>query len=132
MDKDFIVNIPFTTNQIDVILNALEEKNIAIKELYNSIYNMVYEQIEPYLKTNKVREEEENMESKMIVCKDCGKEFEYTAGEQKFFEEKGFTAPIRCKDCRAAKKARNEAKEQPKNDLEEMLKKFQENTVTFK
>ena len=68
----------------------------------------------------------------MIVCKDCGKEFEYTAGEQRFFEEKGFSAPVRCKDCRAVKKARNEANNSKKNDLEDMLQKFQENTVLFK
>lgn len=65
------------------------------------------------------------MESKMLVCKECGKEFEFGVGEQKFFEEKGFFAPVRCKDCRAAKKARNEEK----NKDSEMLKYFQENTV---
>ena len=25
-----------------------------------------------------------------IVCKDCGKEFVFTAGEQAFYKEKGF------------------------------------------
>ena len=28
------------------------------------------------------------MENKTLKCKDCGKEFEFTVGEQKFFEEK--------------------------------------------
>lgn len=42
-----------------------------------------------------------------LVCKTCGKEFMYTTTEQKFFEEKGFSAPIRCHECRSAKKARN-------------------------
>lgn len=121
MNKDFIVSLSFTTSEIDVILNALEEKNISIKNLYDTIYNEVYSQI-------KLREEFKVMENKTIICKDCGKEFEYTVGEQKFFEERGFSAPIRCKECRAAKKTRNE---ENKNDLEEMLKKLQENTVSF-
>jgi CxxC-x17-CxxC domain-containing protein len=45
-------------------------------------------------------------EDKTLPCKDCGNEFEFTAGEQEFYEEKGLSAPQRCKDCRAAKKAR--------------------------
>ena len=30
------------------------------------------------------------MEDKKIICKDCGKEFIFTVGEQEFFKEKGF------------------------------------------
>ncbi len=41
-----------------------------------------------------------------IVCKDCGQEFLFTVGEQNFYEEKGFDhQPVRCKECRAKKKA---------------------------
>jgi hypothetical protein len=48
-----------------------------------------------------------NMPDKTLICKDCGKEFIFTEGEQKFYEEKGFTnEPTRCKECRAAKKER--------------------------
>lgn len=48
----------------------------------------------------------------IIVCKDCGKEFTFTVGEQEFYEAHGFeNQPIRCKDCRDAKKAAREAKE---------------------
>lgn len=44
-------------------------------------------------------------EDKKLVCKDCGKEFIWTAGEQEFFAEKGFTnEPQRCKECRDARK----------------------------
>lgn len=43
-----------------------------------------------------------------LTCKTCGKEFDYTVSEQLFFQEKGFGAPIRCHDCRKAKKANNE------------------------
>lgn len=45
-------------------------------------------------------------EDKTLICKDCGKEFVFTAGEQEFYAEKGFqNEPARCKECRAAKKA---------------------------
>ena len=46
------------------------------------------------------------MEDKTLVCKDCGKEFIFTVGEQEFFKEKGFdNEPVRCLACRRAKKA---------------------------
>ncbi|HEY8320337.1 MAG TPA: zinc-ribbon domain containing protein [Candidatus Baltobacteraceae bacterium] len=42
----------------------------------------------------------------MLVCADCGRQFAFTAGEQKFYEAKGFAnKPTRCVDCRAARKA---------------------------
>lgn len=44
-------------------------------------------------------------EDKELVCKDCGKTFIFTAGEQEFYAEKGFqNEPQRCKECRQAKK----------------------------
>jgi hypothetical protein len=44
---------------------------------------------------------------KTLVCRDCGKEFTFTASEQEFFAEKGFTnEPQRCKTCRDAKKGK--------------------------
>lgn len=44
-------------------------------------------------------------EDKTLVCKDCGKEFIFSAGEQEFYAEKGFqNEPLRCKDCRQARK----------------------------
>jgi hypothetical protein len=40
-----------------------------------------------------------------LICKDCGKEFIFTAGEQEFYDEKGFDKkPQRCKPCRDSKK----------------------------
>lgn len=45
------------------------------------------------------------MEDKKIKCIDCHKDFIFTAGEQQFFEEKGYSEPIRCKDCRSKRKA---------------------------
>ena len=48
---------------------------------------------------------------KTLVCKDCGQEFTFTAGEQEFYAEKGFTnEPQRCKACRTTRKnARGDA-----------------------
>ena len=42
---------------------------------------------------------------KTLACRDCGKEFAFTAGEQEFYETRGFSEPSRCPDCRAARKA---------------------------
>ena len=45
-------------------------------------------------------------EDKTLVCKDCGTEFVFSAGEQAFYAEKGFVnEPTRCRDCRNARKA---------------------------
>ncbi|MDP4117565.1 MAG: zinc-ribbon domain containing protein [Bacillota bacterium] len=45
---------------------------------------------------------------KTLVCKDCGQQFTFTASEQEFFAEKGFTnEPQRCKACRDSKKSRS-------------------------
>lgn len=44
-------------------------------------------------------------EDKVLVCKGCGQEFTFTAGEQEFYAEKGFqNEPTRCKECRRARK----------------------------
>lgn len=46
-------------------------------------------------------------EDKMLTCKKCGKEFLFSASEQKFFKEKGFFRPSMCKECRANTKVIN-------------------------
>lgn len=44
-------------------------------------------------------------QDKILTCRDCGSEFVFTASEQDFYAEKGFTnEPTRCKSCRAARK----------------------------
>ncbi len=44
-------------------------------------------------------------EDKTIICKECGEEFVFTAGEQEFYAEKGLqNEPQRCKKCRNARK----------------------------
>ena len=54
-------------------------------------------------------------EDKTLVCKDCGQEFVFTAGEQEFYAEKGFqNEPTRCKACRQARKANRPAAGAPR------------------
>ena len=40
-----------------------------------------------------------------LTCSDCGREFSFTAADQSFYQERGYSAPKRCKSCRQAKKA---------------------------
>lgn len=42
---------------------------------------------------------------KTLVCRDCGNEFIFTAGEQSFYAEKGLmNEPRRCPECRSARR----------------------------
>ncbi len=44
-------------------------------------------------------------EDKTLVCRDCGEEFIFTAGEQGFYLEKGLlNEPQRCPTCRATRR----------------------------
>jgi CxxC-x17-CxxC domain-containing protein len=43
-------------------------------------------------------------EDTTLTCGDCNAAFTFTAGEQEFYETKGFTPPKRCPDCRTKKK----------------------------
>ncbi len=46
-------------------------------------------------------------QDKQLTCVDCGGKFLWSADEQAFFAEKGFTnEPRRCKTCLKAKKER--------------------------
>ena len=58
------------------------------------------------------------MPDKILTCKECGKEFTFTEGEQAFYAEKGFTnEPARCPECRKARKAaRRERMQQQQNN----------------
>ena len=41
----------------------------------------------------------------MLNCVDCGRQFVFSSGEQRFYEQKGFqNKPNRCPDCRQARK----------------------------
>jgi DNA repair exonuclease SbcCD ATPase subunit len=38
-----------------------------------------------------------------IVCSQCGKKFVFSEDEQEFYKTKGYSAPLRCKQCRSAR-----------------------------
>ena len=42
---------------------------------------------------------------KTMTCRDCGKQFTFTAGEQEFYAQRGFSEPARCGECRQARKS---------------------------
>jgi CxxC-x17-CxxC domain-containing protein len=42
---------------------------------------------------------------KTMTCADCGQEFVFTASEQQFYADRGFSDPRRCPSCRQARKA---------------------------
>lgn len=45
---------------------------------------------------------------KTLTCRDCGQNFTFTAGEQEFHAQKGFSnLPGRCPECRAQRKAQD-------------------------
>ena len=41
------------------------------------------------------------MSDRTLTCRDCGQAFTFTAGEQAFYPERGFSEPQRCPSCRA-------------------------------
>ncbi len=46
-------------------------------------------------------------EDKTLQCRECGQDFVFSASEQEFYDEKGFTnEPGRCPACRQARKQR--------------------------
>jgi CxxC-x17-CxxC domain-containing protein len=45
------------------------------------------------------------MADQTLTCSDCGAQFTFTESEQEFYASKGFSTPLRCPSCRAARKA---------------------------
>ena len=53
----------------------------------------------------KVKERKNMYQDKTLVCKECGEQFIFSAGEQEFYAERGFqNEPQRCKSCRDKRK----------------------------
>ena len=58
-------------------------------------------------------------EDKTLVCRECGKEFVFTASEQQFYADKGFqNEPGRCPACRAARRNANGGNNGPRQMYE--------------
>lgn len=48
----------------------------------------------------------EGYRDRILVCRDCGNDFTFTAGEQEFYASKGLTnTPGRCPNCRASRRS---------------------------
>jgi len=57
-------------------------------------------------------------EDRTLTCKECGKEFPFTASEQAFYAEKGFqNDPARCPECRAARKRERSNNQAPVREM---------------
>ncbi len=50
-----------------------------------------------------------SFEDKSLTCADCGAPFTFTAGEQEFHAQKGFTnEPRRCPSCRSSRRSQRD------------------------
>ncbi len=59
---------------------------------------------------------------KKLICRDCGNEFVFTAGEQEFYNERGFdSVPQRCRFCRQKRRYRDRQKTAVKPALYEIV-----------
>ena len=45
------------------------------------------------------------LQDKQVSCVDCGAQFVFSARDQAFYQERGYSAPRRCKTCRDKRKA---------------------------
>ena len=53
---------------------------------------------------------------KKLICADCGQEFIFTEGEQRYFWSKGLAEPKRCKPCRMIRRRSIVSIEEERND----------------
>lgn len=44
------------------------------------------------------------MSDRTLTCRDCGEAFVFTAGEQDFYQQRGYSEPQRCRSCRDKRK----------------------------
>jgi CxxC-x17-CxxC domain-containing protein len=51
------------------------------------------------------------MSDRTLTCSDCGNEFTFTAGEQEFYTQRGYSEPRRCQPCRQARKTQRNQSE---------------------
>jgi CxxC-x17-CxxC domain-containing protein len=57
-------------------------------------------------------------QDKTLTCVECGQEFTFTAGEQEFFAQKGFTnEPKRCKACKGRQRSATGNRSQEQHEV---------------
>ncbi len=47
----------------------------------------------------------QNFQDQELACADCGQAFVFSAEDQEFYSQRGFSTPKRCPGCRSARKA---------------------------
>lgn len=50
---------------------------------------------------------EQNFETQQLQCVECGSTFEFSAEDQEYYAQKGYSSPKRCPECRANRKAQS-------------------------
>ena len=56
-----------------------------------------------------------------LTCRDCGKDFTFTAGEQEFYAQRGLmNEPRRCYDCRQSRRTGDNRERGPR-ELHEVI-----------
>lgn len=58
-----------------------------------------------HTKIRKNKMYEQNFQNQELQCAECGVTFEFSAEDQEFYATKGYSAPKRCPQCRANRKA---------------------------
>ena len=98
-------------DKLDEIIEILEKQllNIQMVQKKTTRYYTAGFKRAVYI-IKKIKEELDEglkMEDKILICKDCGKKFLFTVGEQEFYRNMGFeTEPKRCLECRKIHKKR--------------------------
>lgn len=58
---------------------------------------------------------------KMLSCRDCGREFTFSAGEQEFYASRGLmNEPRRCPECRSSRRTGEGARERGAREMHEV------------
>lgn len=58
-------------------------------------------------------------QSLTLTCVDCHQPFVFTKGEQEFYQQKGMSAPTRCKECRERRKQERQSNSTGRTQPEE-------------
>lgn len=91
-------------DKLDKIIQILEQQSLDIKIIQHRTSKYYADGFGRAVYMLKKLREEFDVEDKIIVCKDCGKEFVFTGSESNFYTIKGFPEPKRCPECRKARK----------------------------
>jgi CxxC-x17-CxxC domain-containing protein len=64
----------------------------------------------------------EDYQDRILVCRDCGQTFTFSAGEQEFYASKGLTnVPGRCPSCRSARRGGQASVPRPRSEMYEAI-----------